>query len=821
MMNVVAQSLRLPRGARLRPVRSALVLSSALVLPGMAWADCTPVGAPSGSTVTCSGNSASYTNLNTSLQVTADATSVVVSPLAIGSGTAAAPATLTVATGGSIQGSTAAAAVQFGNNAAITNNGTIASSAGAAIQVGIGSTVTNNGTLTTTTGLSAVAFIAAPTVSTNGTFINGATAPTAVIGNIAFGYNTGANVGTFVNQFNTTTTATSTATYGLTGNVTGQGNMTIDNEGQWTGSLVQSSVAAAATAVNFTNGKSASFTGTIVTEDTTTLVNNATGNNLAGVGYAMLLANGTTVGTNASGSSITNNGTLTIGSTVAPALVTINGNFVQTGTNAQTGVTPVLNMAITASSTTGGPLPASASQPYSQIYAIGGTATLGGILNVNVAGFSSVGSKYDLIIADKGITGNFTTVNVLNASGTTLPFITFGTTGTIVPGATAGQQYYEFTVQRVDPASPYAGPIKAAGAGTPNQLAVATALNPIVTVAEATASGTVTNETALIGQIDQLSIPQATTLFDQMSPAGLISYANALRDEANNFERAINLRMGDQNSDHAEDGWWGSANGQVDVSKASTDSAKQKMFGFNLGYDLSGPHHVFGVAGTVTFDSLHNLDSTLKGHNRDFAIAGYGGYNAGPIHLTGQVAYNFGHLSTTRTLTFGTTTETATGAASEHLFKATGTAGVMLHLSDYTVEPFGGIDFMRGKINGFTENGDGAAALTVLPISADRTDLLAGLYLTRSSGKLRPYVRATYRSQIGNDGASTVSAYFDGNTDTAFTVAGVPAARHEEDINAGVNLVFEDAGSLFIGYQGTLRKGFNSHGINLGLRLEF
>jgi uncharacterized protein with beta-barrel porin domain len=257
------------------------------------------------------------------------------------------------------------------------------------------------------------------------------------------------------------------------------------------------------------------------------------------------------------------------------------------------------------------------------------------------------------------------------------------------------------------------------------------------------------------------------------------------------------------------------------VSKATTDSSKQKMFGINVGYDLSGPHHVFGVAGTVTFDSLHNVDSSLKGHNRDFAIAGYGGYDAGPVHLTGQVAYNFGHLSTTRTLTLGTTTDTAYGAAGEHLFKATGTAGFMLHVSDYTFEPFAGIDFMRGKIKGFTETNDGAAALTVLPINADRTDLLAGLSLTRSSGKLRPYLRATYRSEIGSNGANTVSAYFDGNTATAFTVAGVPAAKHEEDINAGLNWVFEDAGSLFVGYQGTLRSGFSSHGINLGIRLEF
>jgi len=807
MMNVFAQSPRLRRCARTLPLKSALIFSSAVILPATAWADCTPVGAASGSTVTCTSNSPSYTNLNSSLTVNADGTAVVVAPIVIGSNSS-----LTVASGGTIQGSTAIPTVQFGDNATITNGGTITASAAtsgaAAIQAGVNSIVTNNGTLTAAAGTPAGTFVAAPNVSTNATFINGATAPTAVTGNVLLGYNIGSNVGTFINAFNTTTTATSTATYGLNGNVYGQGNMAIDNEGQWTGSLSETAaIATPASSVSIINGAKANFNGAIVTGDTTTLVNNATGLNAAGVGYAMLLQNGSALGASAAAtSSLTNNGVLTIGSTTAPALVTINGSFVQNASG-------TLNMAI---ATSGNVVAGASSQPYSQIYAVGGTAKLAGILNVNViSGFLPVNSKYNLIVADQGITGNFTTVNVLNASGALLPFITFVNNGVVPNGTTAApnQEVYQFAVQRV---GTYATVISSVA--TPNQIAIATALQPLTVVANTTPTG---QEATLIGEIDQLTIPQATALFDQMSPAGLLGYANALRDESNNFQRAIWLRMGDQNSDHAEDGWWGSANGQVDVSKATNDSAKQTLFGFNLGYDLSGPHHVFGVAGNVSFDSLKNAGSTLKGNNRDYALAAYGGYEMGPVHLTGQVGYNFGHLSTTRTLTLGTATGTATGAASEHLFTATGTAGFMLHAGGYTFEPFAGVDYMRGKINGFTETGDGAAALSVLPINADRTDLLAGLSLTRSSGKLRPYLRAVYRSEIGNSGANTVSAYFDGNTATTFTVVGVPAARHEEDINAGLNFVFEDAGSLFVGYQGTLRNGYSSHGINAGIRLEF
>ncbi|MDE2301270.1 MAG: hypothetical protein KGK11_01800 [Sphingomonadales bacterium] len=798
MMTVSAQTSRLRRSAR------PLLVSAALTIPGTAWAACTPDA--TGFIITCDGASTSYTNTASGLTVNADGTAVVVAPLVIGNNS-----TLTVAGNGQIQGSTAVASVQFGDYATITNNGTITSGAttagAAAIQVGINSTVTNNGTLTAVTGTPVVSFTTTGFNNTNGTFINGATAATAVTGDLHFGYNSGTSAGTFINRYNTMITSTSTTNYGFDGNVFGNGNLSIDNEGQWTGNLVQTAYANGN--VNFVNGVNASFTGTIDTGDTATIVNNATGINSAGVANAMLLNNGTVLGGSASSanSSLTNNGTLTIGSTIAPGLVTINGNFIQSSTG-------ILNMAIAAS---GAVTSTATVQPYSQIYAANGNASLAGTLNVNItAGYFPTGTKFELIVADKSITGNFGTVNITNANGAALPFLTFASLGVQSVGT---QQAYEIAVQRN---GTYASVLTAAGVGTPNQIAVAKALQPMTVIADAS---TTSQEAALIGQVDQETIPGATALFDQLSPAGYLNWAIALRDEANLFERNIALRMADQNSDHAEDGWWGSIQTQFDAASATTDHAKDSLFGLNVGYDLSGPHHVFGVATSFMVDSLHTQYDVLTGHNRDIAVAGYGGYNLGPVHFTGMVQYNLGHLGATHNLTFTTSTLQGTASANEHLFKAMGTAGFILKAGGYAFEPFAGIDFNRGAVSGFTEQYDGAAALQVLPISANRTDALFGLNLTRASGKFRPYLRAVYRNQVGNGGAAMVSAFFDGGTinapDLPVTVAGVPAARHQEEINAGANWVFEDAGSLFVGYQGTMRSGYNANGINLGIRLEF
>jgi hypothetical protein len=77
-----------------------------------------------------------------------------------------------------------------------------------------------------------------------------------------------------------------------------------------------------------------------------------------------------------------------------------------------------------------------------------------------------------------------------------------------------------------------------------------------------------------------------------------------------------------------------------------------------------------------------------------------------------------------------------------------------------------------------------------------------------------------YRSRIGSGSNSLVSAYFDGDPTTSFTLAGTGMARQEADVDAGVNWVY-DEGALFFGYQGTIRKGMSDHGLHGGIRLMF
>jgi uncharacterized protein with beta-barrel porin domain len=284
------------------------------------------------------------------------------------------------------------------------------------------------------------------------------------------------------------------------------------------------------------------------------------------------------------------------------------------------------------------------------------------------------------------------------------------------------------------------------------------------------------------------------------------------------------------------------------IGKTSANDIHQGIFAITGGVDLHGSHWRLGAAASFSSATLHDSLKTLTGHNNSYIFGGYGAVDAGPIRATGQVDYALGNVSTTKSLSLvytttttaatsttpATTTTTATNTSvtakpGDHLLKASGTVGVALKAAGWTVMPFGGIDYARGAINGFTEVNGGAADLTVSSIKINRTDALGGVNImlgdddiadNGDSGIFRPYVRAAYRSQIGGSRSPSVTAFFNGDPTTTFTVNGSELARHEVDVDAGVALDYTD-GSLFLGYQGTIRSKMSDHGIQAGIRVAF
>ena len=768
-----------------RAFRIAIFASaaSAALFSTAASADCT--GDTTGENVTCTGASTGYTNLGSGVSLSADSTAAITGPVLLGN-------SATVTNGGSITSTSTAPILQVGTGSSITNNGTVSVSApsggSAAVVVGDDGTLTNNGNLTAIAGATVVQFGQA------GTFINNSAATSAVIGNIQFGPNVDGGTSNLEN-YNTA--------FGITGNVYSSGNTSIYNDGLFQGSFTQTPTGGA---VSFTNDSGGTFTGSITTGDPTAIVNAGT----------MSLTAATNIGTaRLAASSFTNSGTLNVG-VASPVQLVVNGSFV----NSPSGI---LNIALHSNGTSA-PV---AGTSYSQIYAAGpnGVASLGGTLNLVASpGFYPTGSTYNVILADQSISGNFAAVN-----GSTLPFIKFVPVGIATIG---GQQAYEVMAVR---SQTYAQVL--ASVGTPSEIAIATGLEPLVTTANSNPTGA---EATFIGDIDLLTIPQTQTLLDQINPANYVAYAQAMTDQVNLFDRKVMMRMMDGPVDQSRSGGWIDGSGQFHVGSTPANGTSERIWDLTAGYDLGGPHWLVGAALSASSATVSTANGSLDGENHAFIVGAYGAFDAGPFVATGQVDYDLGSLSATKMLSLAytttTTAATATSSASttttatnttvtadpgDHLFKASGTLGLNLHIGGMKATPFVGLEYARGAINGFTESGGSAADLTVAQINVDRTNVLAGFYATENEGAVRPYVRAAYRSELGGGGRDNeVSAYFDGDAATSFTVVGPDAGRHELDLDEGLNAVMDD-GTLFIGAQETVFSDTTELGLHGGIRIAF
>jgi uncharacterized protein with beta-barrel porin domain len=748
-----------------RPLALALAATSAAAA-SPAMADC--VADVSGLVVTCSGTSGPYVNTNAGVTLTAQTGGTVTGPMVLGASSA-------TTNDSTFNGAAGSPILTVGANSNVTNSvtGKFIQAGGTAgtegVVLGDNSTFTNNGTLTVTAGFNAARF------GTNGTFTNTAAAPAVVTGNVAFGPSLGANVSTFTNQ---------NTAFGFLGNVTASGNFNFNNSGKFTGNIVQQ---AAGGTVSIVNQSAGTFVGAINTGDATA-VNNAGTMTLNG---ASLIGAFTSAGT-----SFTNTGRLNLGTANSVGTLAVNGNYTQSAAG-------TLGITIGVPGT-GGPI---AGTTFSQLRTTG-TANIGGTLALTVVnGYYPTNSTYNVVIGDTGVTGNFSSI-----TGNQLTFITFVPIGVVT--ISGSQQAYQLQVQRT---ATYATGL---GTGaTANQLAIATAFQPFVPYAD---THLTSDAARIVGAVDVMTADQAKAFFDSVSPAGYLAYANSMRDHASMFHRQVSLRMDDYHGEEPQKGWWVNFGIQA-LNGDAIGTDKTKTTGWNVagGYDFSGPTYVVGVALGYATGTLKYAPGSMQGKDTAYQIGAYGSVKLGPLVANGIVNYQLGKLSATKTINFGSAGRAATAKPNSQLLTGTATLGANLEGGGFGFKPFVGVQAHRGSIDAFTEDGATSANLAVAKIKADRTDLIAGATLTRTSGNWRPFVRGTYRNLIGTAPSDTITASFVDVTGTGFSVTGRGAGKDAVEIDAGLNWVSNDEGGLFIAYQGTFRDDLTSHGAVAGIRLQF
>ncbi len=668
--------------------------------------------------------------------------------------------TLTTGAAGTGIGDSSDVTVGAGSTLAITTTETIGSLAGSG-NVTIGTSLTTGGNNHSTTFSGPITGADLIKVGTGTMTLTGASTLTQLDvngGTLDIGATTG-SVNTGAGNANVGAAGTLTVDGGLTTttlNVASGGSANVDVGGTVTGAVSNSG---------------------------TTVVNGNVLGNVTNNASGLLKGAGTITGT------VTNAGNINPGN--SPGIINIVGSYTQTGT---------YTAELTASAVAG--------TGYDQIKVTGapGTAGLAGTLALMPAtGLYVAGSKYDIVDAAGGITGNFATItgNVVS------PFLSFTPTGgTGIVNGVGTEQFYELTVTRTT----YAVGM---GAGaTPNQIAVANGFQNLV-------AGATGDAQTVVVAVDNMTAAQAQSFFDQASPEAYGAYATALQDQSELFTRQVGLHLHEGNDNNGTVFWGRGYYG------TGTGSHQSYRFGSNgdigggaFGLDIGSGDFVFGAAGGWSEDQIKYGLGNSKGHSNSWQVGGYAGYTAGNVDADLQLAYSEGSFGVNKSIVVATIDRATMASFNGDLFKAVGTVGYNASLADMSIRPFIGVDFDSGNTKAFTETGAGALDLTVGKINVDKTNLMLGIDLIPSLTGLSPYGSLTYLYDVDNK-ARNISAFFNGNAASAFTVSGVKPDQSEFDIDAGLAYATSANMSLYVGYQGAYRSDLNRNGVSAGLKINF
>jgi outer membrane autotransporter protein len=219
--------------------------------------------------------------------------------------------------------------------------------------------------------------------------------------------------------------------------------------------------------------------------------------------------------------------------------------------------------------------------------------------------------------------------------------------------------------------------------------------------------------------------------------------------------------------------------------------------------------------------SLDDRDSSAD--LQSFILAGYGQWNYEALRVRGGVAMALHELDVERQIHVSTLNGTAKSSYDGWTAQAFAELGYVLRFGTSEVEPMAGFACGRTDLDGFTEDGAGAANLTssggalsgcatTLGLRAShRFDLDNGLWI-------KPRVAVAWTHSF-SDETPTLGMAFAGS-DT-FQIAGIGPSRDAATVDAGLDFGLVYGASGFVNYAGRFAAGEDSHAVQLGVHIAY
>lgn len=508
------------------------------------------------------------------------------------------------------------------------------------------------------------------------------------------------------------------------------------------------------------------------------------------LGGQVTVANGAGLTGNGSVGSLVNNGS------VAPdgGKLTVAGNF----TNASTGA---LNLVITPSTT--GSL------------AVGGTANLGGSLNVvNLAPYAGP-TTYTLLTAG-AVNGTFSNTNLEN-----LAFLTTALNYSPTQVALAVSRN---TVSY------------ASVAATGNQRGVAAALG----------SGPAVGGAAVQNALLNADAAGARAAFDSLSGEIHASTASAMLEDSRYIRDAVNERMRQPGCYREDDprnslapsenrlssagchgemvGWmrvlgtWGHMGGDSNTAKLD-----RNLSGFLLGTDkqVDDAWRVGVAAGYTRSD----LDAKRRSSSADvdsYHLMAYTAYQQEAFAARMGVAYSWHDIESKRDVAVGGAGQRLKADYKARSAQVFGEVGYTIETGRVVVEPFAGLAYVNYDSDTIKEKG-GSAALrgdADQNVTFSTLGVRIGQTITLGNGsKITPRGSIGWRHAFGDTKPDADLSFINGGG--SFSTQGVPIAKDSAVVEAGVDYQISQNGKLGLGYSGQLSRNDKDHAMTVSFSLGF
>ena len=374
----------------------------------------------------------------------------------------------------------------------------------------------------------------------------------------------------------------------------------------------------------------------------------------------------------------------------------------------------------------------------------------------------------------------------------------------------------------------------AAAAKTPNQSAVATAIDNSVNHNTPTGNGV----TLLADLIANNTAATAPAAFNQLSGEGVTAQQQTALNAGNIFvntvlgqvtyweDRANNifgLKDGgykDAPACSMKDGYacaiptrarfWAAGFGQYASLDGQTSSGSASVSSNNAGvatgidYTLT-PNWIGGIAGGYSNSnfSVSNRATTGTVEGGHFGVYGVGHY--GNFYASGATTFNWYNNTTNRSVTALGGLEVEKGSFSSNEWVSRSEFGYKYELPGVTVTPFTGYQFAQLNNDAFSEAGTGLALLHVngQTINSEKTFLGVQFDTKMVVGNgwvLAPYARLSWEYEFNPDRSMTASLL--ALPGAAFTEFGAQASQNVAHVNTGFKLDINPNVAVFASFDG-------------------